>query len=306
MKIVMTTVVAGDLETLDAHIAFHLHAGVDFILVTLQGAQAEADAIVEPYARQGYLRNVPARDGVDGPLTAMARAAVAEHAADWILPSTPREFWWPRGEGLKDVLAVIPPRYAVVQALIRSFIGRREGGFFADEMTVRTSLPSEGGARDAEPRSMLLPIYRAEQNPVIDSDDWTRGGRRVPLRAWYPIEVFHFPIAAPDSGDARLDARISRGELVVDTRLRDALRVLRDEAGGRFVLPIDGSSRIAFPAPSIVDDASYAVECAAVGEVDLVRLDAQIRELELRIAGLEARFWPSVRRTLRRLARRRS
>ena len=39
-----------------------------------------------------------------------------------------------------------------------------------------------------------------------------------------------------------------------------------------------------FPVPSIVDDASYAVECAAVGEVDLVRLDAQIRELELRIA----------------------
>jgi hypothetical protein len=56
--------------------------------------------------------------------------------------------------------------------------------------------------------------------------------------------------------------------------------------------------------PSIVDDSSYAVECAAVGEVDLVRLDTQIRNLELRIAELEARFWPTVRRMLRRLARR--
>ena len=53
-------------------------------------------------------------------------------------------------------------------------------------------------------------------------------------------------------------------------------------------------SRVDFPVPTIVDDASYAVECAAVGEVDLVRLDEQIRELELRIAELEAEFLATV------------
>ncbi|WP_410969692.1 hypothetical protein, partial [Salmonella sp. SAL4450] len=79
----------------------------------------------------------------------------------------------------------------------------------------------------------------------------------------------------------------------MDTRLRDALRSLRDASAGAggFALPEDGESRISFPIPTIVDDASYAVECAAVGEVDLVRLDRHIRELEHRIAVLEARFW---------------
>jgi hypothetical protein len=38
-----------------------------------------------------------------------------------------------------------------------------------------------------------------------------------------------------------------------------------------------------------------------VGEFDLLRLDRHIRELEARIAFLEARFWPRVLRSLSRL-----
>ena len=121
---------------------------------------------------------------------------------------------------------------------------------------------------------------------TLDDADWTLGGRRVPLRAWYPLEVFRYPPGATDR--ARIDAGLADGSLAVDTRLRDALA--------------DGIT--SFPVPSIVDDSSYAVECAAVGEVDLVRLDRQIRDLELRIAELEARFWPRVRQRLRRIARR--
>jgi len=306
VNIVMTIVVSDSPETLDAHIAFHLNAGVDFILVSAPGSHDETDAIFERYGREGCLRRMPARDSVAIAHTDMARLAVTEHGADWVIPSSTGEFWWPRGESLKDVLAVIPPRYSVVQALVRSFVGQREGGFFADEMTLRTSLLHDGAARDEAPQSMLRPIYRAEQNLTIDPEDWTLGGRRVPLRAWYPIEVFHFPVPPSRTDDARLDARLASGELVVDMRLRDTLRGLRDEGGQRFAPPSEEKPRIVFPAPSVVDDASYAIECAAVGEVDLVRLDAQIRELEFRIAALEARLGPRVRRALRRLARRRS
>ena len=232
----------------------------------------------------------------------MASIGVSEHGADWVVPSGSDEFWWPRGESLKDVLSVVPPRYAVVQGLVREFAGPRgESGFFAETRTTRASF-LEGGESAGEPlRRMLRPVYRATPDIVIDADDWTLGGRRVPLRAWYPIEVLHFPESEVGSaGDARL---------VDDTRLRDVLRDLRNEAedgdAGGYALPAGGANRIAFPVPSIVDDAAYAVECAAVGEVDLVRLDRQIRDLELRIAALEAHFWPRVQATLRRLARRR-
>ena len=130
---------------------------------------------------------------------------------------------------------------------------------------------------------------------VVDEADWTLNGRRVPLRAWYPLEVFRFP-ADPAIGPGDVDTLLADGTLVTDTRLSDVLRGLGTTPSA--------SEVVALPVPSIVDDAAYAVECAAVGEVDLVGLDRQIRELELRIAALEATFWPSVRRRLRRLARR--
>ena len=93
----------------------------------------------------------------------------------------------------------------------------------------------------------------------------------------------------------RVSAGLADGSLVEDVRLRDALRSLRDrsDVGG-----------LALEAPDIVDDAAYAVECAAVGEVDLARLDRHIRELEERIGVLEARFWPRVARTFSRAVRR--
>ncbi len=58
----------------------------------------------------------------------LAGLAVTEHAADWVIDSGVNEFWWPRAESLKDALVAIPPRYTVVQALVRRFLpgaGRR-------------------------------------------------------------------------------------------------------------------------------------------------------------------------------------
>ena len=276
-------------ETLDAHLDFHMNAGVDLVLAADPGSQQTSET-VDRHERAGSLRRIPTSEASSH--TDLARLAVSEHAADWVIPSVANEFWWPRGESLADVLAVIPQRYAVVQGLVRSFAGRREGSFFAEEMTARTSLLVSGRPAGDPPQRLLRPVYRAAPELVIDDDDWTLDGRRVPLRAWYPIEVLTFPEQTFVDLD-RLDDLLAEGVLAVDTRLRDVLRELR--MGGRST----------FAVPTIVDDASYAVECAAVGEVDLVRLDVQIRELEFRIGALEARFWPRVRRVLRRLARRR-
>ena len=140
---------------------------------------------------------------------------------------------------------------------------------------------SDGGAREEVPHRLLRPIYRAEENIVIDPDDWTLGGQRGNLlEGVVPIKVFHTFPHLPLKWTVRVSRPASPVvSCLVDTGLRDMLRGLRDEGGGHFALPIEGKPRLAFPAPTVVDDASYAIECAAVGEVDLVRLDAQIREL---------------------------
>jgi hypothetical protein len=292
MSLVSITTPGSDAELLDAQLAFHANAGVDLVVVdTSQGAEPVA-GVLERYEREGYVRTA------SGSLTELGRLAVDQHGAQWLFPSSSDEFWWPRGESLKEVLAVIPPRYGVVQALVREFDGAGGAtGSFAEERTSRTSL-LDAQRPSHEPLSrMLRPVYRATPNIEIHPDDWTLGGRRVPLRAWYPIEVLRF--ATPAAAE---------GPLVEDTRLRDALRGLRTESNAAgshgYALPTGGSSRITFPVPGVVDDASYAIECAAVGEVDLVRLDRQIRDLEARITELESTFWPRFRSTLRRLARR--
>ena len=277
MTIALTVVLEEAGDGLDRFLAFHRDAGVDVILI---GGQAPLVASEHDFVH-----------GVDGAgsQTDLARVAVERFGAEWILPGRRDEVWWPRGESLKDVLAVIPARYGVVQALVRSFVGEAEPaeGSALASRTVRTSLLGPDGAGGEALHTLLRPVYRGGPNMTLDDADWTLGGRRVPLRAWYPLEVFRYPPGAT-LDRARVDAGLADGSLAVDTRLRDALA--------------DGTT--SFPVPSIVDDSSYAIECAAVGEVDLVRLDRQIRDLELRIAELEARFWPTVRKRLKKLARR--
>jgi hypothetical protein len=172
----------------------------------------------------------------------------------------------------------------------------------------------------------------------------------APLRGWYPVEVFHFPlrtlaqsehkaklqgtafekyIARPPTAyhanmfealgsgrmteyydslvlpEADIDRGVAEGRLVVDTRLRDALRSLRRQDG--FLLPAEATP-LAFAIPSLVDDAVYAVEAAVLGEADVVRLQRRLDTLERRLLTLElrlpARVYRKVSRTAKRALRR--
>jgi hypothetical protein len=189
-----------------------------------------------------------------------------------------------------------------------------------------------------DPRSLFRPnlkiVHRGDPKVNVSI-----GAQRLidtqflPLRGWYPIEFFHFPIrsleqcerkythqqVAPgqspspyydrarallDEGrieelyesllvdDDALERGLADGSLVVDTRLRDALRTIRD------------GKQLTFPRPTVVDDAAYAVDVAALGEADAVRLQRRLDTLEQRLLKLER--LPSVRidRKLRRAAKR--
>jgi glycosyl transferase family 2 len=305
MKLVEIVVVRCDPDVVDAHIAYHLNAGVDFVIATDHESGAGTSEILRSYERDGYLRLIrevgEARDAEWR--TRMARTAATDHGADWVINSEPDEFWWPRGESLKDVLAPIPERYTVVQGLRRSFLPEPgTDGLFSERMTLRQMLQ---GASDDGPESLaatLRPIHRADPNVVVQVDGTVTLSRSVPLRAWYPIEVLRFSARGSEDGGEE-----EREGSIVDTRLRDALRALREAGppadgtpGRAFALPEQGVSRLSFSTPDVVDDAAYAVECAAVGEVDLPRLEQYVAELEERVRWLEQRLWP---RVLRRLSR---
>jgi hypothetical protein len=189
-----------------------------------------------------------------------------------------------------------------------------------------------------DPASLYKPIRKVvhRAHPEIRL---TRGNHAVvdspfaPLRGWFPIEVFHFPIRGfeqfehktelqrtafeqyvdrPPTGyharmfdamrdgrmaehydsllvsDEELEAGRAEGRLVDDTRLRDALRLLRAPDGG-FLFPDDAPS-LSFPTPTLVEDADYAVEAAVLGEADVVRLQRRLDTLERRLASIELRL----------------
>jgi hypothetical protein len=75
--------------------------------------------------------------------------------------------------------------------------------------------------------------------------------------------------------------------------LRDALRELERRGGP-----------LAFETPTLVDEATYAVEAAVLGEADVVRLQRRLDTLERRLGSVEQRLPNRVYRRARRLLRR--
>ena len=104
--------------------------------------------------------------------------------------------------------------------------------------------------------------------------------------------------------DAALERGLEDGSLVTDTRLRDALRALRDGGEREFALPTGGEQRLLFPRPTVVDDAAYAVDVAALGEADVVRVQRRLDTLENRLRSMEGRPAGGLHTRLRGAAKR--
>ncbi len=270
----------------------------------------------------------------------MARLAATDFGADWVINSDADEFWWPRGlrsaDAGRGAAALRDGRG--VPAHVRAAPRRDEP--FAERMTVRFSAL----APINDPASLYKPIRKVvhRAHPEIRL---TRGNHGLvdspfaPLRGWFPLEVFHFPLRSAEQcehkatlqgaawkhidraptayhaqmfealehgtigdyyeslvvSDEEVEDGVETGRLVVDTRLRDALRQLETPA-----------DPLAFPLPTLVEDATYAVEAAVLGEADVVRLQRRLDTLERRLQSLELRLPNRVYRKVVGVAKRRS
>jgi hypothetical protein len=91
--------------------------------------------------------------------------------------------------------------------------------------------------------------------------------------------------------DAAAARGLPDGTLVVDTRLRDALRALRlgsgVQRGREFALPSERKGSLSFAPGSVAEEVAYAVEAAVLTEADAVRVQRRIDALEQRFHALE-------------------
>jgi hypothetical protein len=314
----MTLLARNEADIIDAHLAFHLNAGVDFVVAMDNGSEDGTREILESYARDGCL-DLTHDDGdlmQEEWVTDMARRAATDFEADWIINSDADEFWWPRGGSLKDVFAGVPPRFGSVRGMWRHFPPRPHGDeFFAEGMTVRVLNP---GAEDNSPYSpRFKAAHRSDPEVTVLSGNHQAIGRDLrALPGWYPIDVLHFPFRsleqfsekllrrfaldpsrfrnsaheAEESGkmrefyesylvdDEALARGVADGTLAVDTRLRDALRSIRS-GPGRSLTFADG-----------VVDEGYLSEFGMLAAGDPhVLAQRKAEDLEARLAALEQR-----------------
>lgn len=197
MKLVMTLLARDEADILEACLAFHLNAGVDFIVATDNDSRDGTTEILERYERAGYLHLIrePGQDMRQSEwVTRMARLAATEFGADWVLHSDADEFWWPRGGSLKDVFAAVPDRYGVVRGCWRHFLPRPDDGSpFAERMVVRLGAPAFPGDKTTIFHAHQKVAHRAHPNVTIEAGNHNALGDVLePLRAWHPIEVLHF------------------------------------------------------------------------------------------------------------------
>ena len=195
----MTLLVRDERDIVEQHLAFHLAAGVDFVIVTDHCSSDGTSEVLARFESQGRVRTIREPTGPFRQrewVTRMARLAAREHAADWVVNSDVDEFWWPRGGSIPDVLASIPRRYGIVQSFVRHFVPVPDDGrSFAERMTFRLSAQ----APINDPRSPWRPfrkvVHRGDPRAEI-----TEGSHDVlettlaTMRGWYPLEVLHFPI----------------------------------------------------------------------------------------------------------------
>ena len=192
----MTLLVRDEADIVDEQIAFHLDAGVDFVIAADNRSRDETTDILERYASEGCLHLIrePGEDLRQSEwVTRMARMAATNFGADWVLNTDADEFWWPQGAGLADVLSVVPGRYGVVRAAWRNFVPRPDDGrSFSERMTARLCTP----AFHHHPLSThSKSAHRAVPDVRIGRGNHEAFGEGLlPLRGWYPLEILHFPV----------------------------------------------------------------------------------------------------------------
>lgn len=192
----MTLLVRDEADIVDAQLAFHLRAGVDFVVATDNLSSDGTTEILERYAADGVLHLIrePGDDLRQSEwVTRMAQLAATDFGADWVLNADADEFWWPQGSSLKDVLGVVPGRFGVVRGAWRNFVPRpHDGSFFAERMTVRLCTPSfhpHPLSTHSKSAHRAVPDVR-----VGRGNHEAFGTGLVPVRGWYPIEILHFPV----------------------------------------------------------------------------------------------------------------
>jgi hypothetical protein len=244
MRVAMAYKIRDEGDVLEDNLRFHHALGVDHFIVTDNGSTDETVDILARYEEAGLLTVIRAPDTdyrEEGArwMTEMARIAVTELGADWVVHTDADEFWWPIEGSLKQVLASVDQRYGVLIAPRCEFIGRPDGpGSFADRLTIREARAryQPKVAHRADPDVVMLdrgphdvaalgpsgdvadsvrppgrPVHRVIRNRELGATSWPEEELRLVWAPWWPVRILHFPVRSAVQFKRRTQIAIFEG-----------------------------------------------------------------------------------------------
>ncbi len=268
----MTLLVRDEADVLEAHLTYHLAAGVDIVIASDHRSEDATSEILRSYANRGYvhlIRRDEPRIQQSRWVTEMARLAATEYGADWVINSDADEFWWPREGSLKEALGAVPQPYGIVYAVSRVFVPRPGGDWFPERMTTRLSLSAPINDTATPYRHVAKVAHRGDAGATV-----RQGNHRVTglpyreLRAWSPLELLHFPLRSPQQSAGKHEKtwtawRVNpRGDLA---RSRSAFEEGRPSAFYELVLVDDAAVRRGVTDGSLVEDTRLRDALRALG-----------------------------------------
>ena len=220
-------------DLVDAVLAFHLNAGVDFVLAVDHASVDGTADVLGRYERAGHLRLFREEgEAIRLRRTKLARLAATEYGADWILHPDGDEVWWPRGGTWGELLGAVPPRFGIVRGAWRHFAPRPDAEcHFAERMIARVT-PAAERTLPADPFHPGVKLaHRAHPEAIVHKGHRVSGPGLHVVRGWYPFEILHFPLRSREQARAKyasLSAGLEAGGLTVPAHVATARGRLDD------------------------------------------------------------------------------
>jgi hypothetical protein len=275
MRLVLTLRTRDQEDLAGANVAFHLAAGVDFVIANDHRSADGTREVLRRFERAGRLRLLCRDDEGFVPgewVNEMARMASLEHGADWVIHADADEFWWPRGGDLKSVLTAVPDRFGILLCPWRHFVPRPDDDrYFAERMVVRISSHSAWTRPEDPFHPNVNVVHRARPDISVRPGNHDVDGPLSALRGWHPIEVLHFPLRSREQARARTVAWSTlRGSLGgIAPHVEAAGRALDQEGGfdayfERYVVD-EPALRVGMEAGTLVRDTRLRDALRALG-----------------------------------------
>ena len=194
MRVVMLLLVADEADVVRENLDFHLAQGIDHAIVMDNASTDGTGEILRGYEERGAIRLIR-REGLydQGPwMTELARIAVEEEGADWVIPNDADEFWWPHEGTLRDVLAAVPDEVGGLVCQRVNFVPRPDDGRpWWERMTLRQRVSVNGMGWPLPPKV----IHRAQPELTIKKGNHRRSEPEVGSTvSWPAVEVLHYQL----------------------------------------------------------------------------------------------------------------